>query len=109
MSKITFKTIQNEKSVEKLYEYKNELVRLCSDLHIELHNSGNSTRDKSEIIGDINETRDLEDYAKERIKTQKHEDYIKNKEQRNGLREFKDICRARLAPELCSLFLMQVS
>jgi len=99
MSKITFKQVQNEKSVEELYRIKNELVQLSSELHKELH-SGNSKRDKPEILGDINEARDLEDYTIERIKNQKRQDYIDQKEKRNGLREFKEICRGRLAPEL---------
>jgi len=99
MSEITFKKVQNEKSVERLFEMKNELVKLASDLHIELH-SGNSNRDKSEILGDINETRDLEDYVIERIKNQKRQDYIDHKEARHGLREFKEICRKRLPAEL---------
>lgn len=99
MSKITFKELQNENSVERLYELKNELVRQAGRLHAELH-SGNTARDKSSILGDINETRDLEDYAFERIKKQKLEDYITQKESRNGLKQFKDICRQRLSPEL---------
>jgi hypothetical protein len=99
MSKISFKQIQNETSVENLYELKNKLVKQASELHAELH-SGNSSRDKSTILGEINETRDLEDYTYERIKKQKLQDYIDQKESRNGLKQFKDICRQRLSSEL---------
>jgi hypothetical protein len=99
MSEITFKKVQTEKSVDRLFEMKNDLVKQASDLHVELH-SGNSNRDKSEILGDINETRDLEDYVIERIKNQKRQDYIDQKEARHGLREFKEICRKRLPEEL---------
>jgi len=99
MSKITFKQVQNEKSVEELFRIKNELVQWASELHKELH-SGNSHRDKPEILGDINEARDLEDYTIERIKNQKRQDYIDHKEKRNGLREFKEICRKHLPEQL---------
>lgn len=99
MSKITFNQIRDEKSVDELFRIKNELVQLASNLHKELH-SGNASREKPDILGDINEVRDLEDYTFERIKKQKRQDYIDQKEKRNGLSEFKEICRERLEPEL---------
>lgn len=99
MSKITFATIQLEKNVDELYRIKHTLVNHIGALHQELH-SGNSKREKSEILGDINEAKDLEDYAYERIKVQRHEDFIANKEKNSGLRKFKELARAELRPDV---------
>lgn len=95
MSKITFESIRQEKNIDELFRIKHELVTRASTLHQELHN-GNTHREKSDILGDINETRDLEEYVFERIKVQRHENFIADKEKRFGLSKFKELAKAEL-------------
>jgi hypothetical protein len=99
MSKITFKTIQTEKDIDKLYQYKIDLTNEISGYHMDLHN-GNASASKSEILADLNECKELLEYANSRLQTRRNEIYIENKERNQGLRKFKDLVKLHISPEL---------
>jgi len=99
MNKINFETIKAEQSVDEMFRMKINLTNDNTDLHTELH-SGNTTRQKSDILGDLNYNNELIDYLNNRIKDRKQEIYIEEKEDKNRLRKFKDIARALLPAEV---------
>ena len=99
MNDINFETIRAEQSVDEMFRVKIELTNDNTDLHTELH-SGNATRDKTEILGDLNYNKELIEYLNNRIKDRKQEIYIEEKEEKNRLKKFKDAARVILTPEL---------
>jgi len=99
MNNINFETIKAEQSVDEMFRMKINLTNDNADLHTELHN-GNATRQKSDILGDLNYNNELIDYLNNRIKDRKQEIYIEEKEDKNRLRRFKDVARAMLPSEV---------
>jgi hypothetical protein len=99
MSDITFDTVKLERDINELYRMKIELTQDSSELH-ELYHSGNSKMTKSEILSEINFNKEMIEYLNVRIKDRRQEIYIEEKEQRYHLKQFKDLCRERLSPEL---------
>jgi hypothetical protein len=99
MNEITFESILAQKDVTELFRMRIKLTEANGDLHHDLHD-GNMQHRRSEIIKTLNVNQELIDYLAVRIKERKNEVYIEEKEQRYRLRQFKDLCKARLAPEL---------
>ena len=99
--KINYDTVKAEQSVDELFRMKLELTDETSELHSEYH-GGNTDRNKSEILSDINFNNALLEYINDRIKVRKVEIYIADKEHKHRLKRFKDTCRLMLDKELFS-------